>query len=84
MNAAFDVNSKTLLELRVFEDRRAWSEFLSLYMPMMRAWGRLRPDDDDIEELTGRLLASWWRRSPGLTTTRRRALSRLAEDHHAP
>ena len=42
MNAAFDVRtSKTLLEkLRVFEDRRAWSQFLSLYLPMMQAWGQ--------------------------------------------
>ena len=59
MNAAFDQRtSKTLLEkLRVFEDRRAWSQFLSLYTPMMQAWGRrFGLQDADVEELTGRLL----------------------------
>ncbi|HKI33779.1 MAG TPA: sigma factor, partial [Gemmataceae bacterium] len=59
MNAAFDVGtSKTLLEkLRVFEDRRAWSQFLSLYLPMIQAWGRrLGLQNDDVEELTSRLL----------------------------
>jgi RNA polymerase sigma-70 factor (ECF subfamily) len=60
MNPDFDVRtSKTLLgKLRVFEDRNAWSQFLKLYLPMIRAWGRrfgLR--DDDVEELAGRLLA---------------------------
>ena len=60
MNAAFDVRtSKTLLEkLRVFEDRRAWSQFLSLYQPMIQTWGkRFGLQDDDVEELTSRLLA---------------------------
>ena len=60
MNAAFDVRtSKTLLEkLRVFEDQRAWSQFLSLYQPMIQAWGkRFGLQNDDVEELTGRLLA---------------------------
>jgi RNA polymerase sigma-70 factor (ECF subfamily) len=60
MNPDFDVRtSKTLLEkLRVFEDRRAWSQFMSLYLPMMRAWGRrFGLQDDDVEELTSRLLA---------------------------
>jgi RNA polymerase sigma-70 factor (ECF subfamily) len=60
MNPDFDVNtSKSLLEkLRVFEDRRAWSQFMSLYLPMMRAWGRrFGLQDDDVEELTSRLLA---------------------------
>jgi RNA polymerase sigma-70 factor (ECF subfamily) len=60
VNAAFDLRtSKTLLEkLRVFEDRRAWSQFLSLYLPMMQAWGRrFGLQDADVEELTGRLLA---------------------------
>src|SRR5580700_7395659 len=59
MNDAFDMRtSKTLLEeLRVFEDRRAWSQFLSLYLPMMQAWGkRFGLQNDDVEELTGRLL----------------------------
>jgi RNA polymerase sigma-70 factor (ECF subfamily) len=59
MNPAFDVRtSKTLLEkLRVFEDRRAWSQFMSLYLPMIRAWGqRFGLQDEDVEELTGRLL----------------------------
>jgi RNA polymerase sigma-70 factor (ECF subfamily) len=60
MNPEFDVRtSKTLLEkLRVFEDRRAWSQFLKLYLPMIRAWGRrFGMQDDDVEELAGRLLA---------------------------
>ncbi|HVS39550.1 MAG TPA: sigma-70 family RNA polymerase sigma factor [Gemmataceae bacterium] len=60
MNPAFDMRtSKTLLEkLRVFEDRKAWSQFLSLYTPMMQAWGRrFGLKDHDVEELTGRLLA---------------------------
>jgi RNA polymerase sigma-70 factor (ECF subfamily) len=60
MNADFDERTrKSLLEkLRVFEDRKAWSQFLGLYLPMMQAWGRrfgLR--NDDVEELTSRLLA---------------------------
>ena len=60
MNAAFDVRtSKTLLEkLRVFEDRRAWSQFVNLYQPMIQTWGkRFGLQDDDAEELTSRLLA---------------------------
>jgi RNA polymerase sigma-70 factor (ECF subfamily) len=60
MNHAFDLpTSKSLLEqLRVFEDRRAWSRFVSLYLPMMQAWGRrFGLQNDDVEELTGRLLA---------------------------
>ena len=60
MDAAFDVRtSKTLLEkLRVFEDRRAWSQFMSLYLPMIRSWGkRYGLQDEDVEDLTGRLLA---------------------------
>jgi RNA polymerase sigma-70 factor (ECF subfamily) len=60
MNATFDLRtSKTLLEkLRVFEDRRAWSQFLSLYLPMIQAWGRrFGLQDADVEELTSRLLA---------------------------
>lgn len=58
--ADFDLRtSKTLLEkLRVFEDQRAWAQFLSLYTPMIQAWGRRRGlQNDDVEELTGRLLA---------------------------
>jgi RNA polymerase sigma-70 factor (ECF subfamily) len=60
MNADFDVRTrKTLLEkLRVFEDRQAWTQFMSLYLPMMQVWGRrCGLQDDDVEELTGRLLA---------------------------
>jgi RNA polymerase sigma-70 factor (ECF subfamily) len=60
MNAAFDqLTSKSLLEqLRVYEDRRAWTRFVSLYLPMMQAWGRrFGLQNDDVEELTGRLLA---------------------------
>jgi RNA polymerase sigma factor (sigma-70 family) len=60
MNPDFDVRtSKTLLEkLRVLEDRQAWSQFLKLYRPMIQAWGRrFGLQDDDVEELTGRLLA---------------------------
>jgi RNA polymerase sigma-70 factor (ECF subfamily) len=51
--------SKTLLEnLRVYEDRRAWSQFLSLYLPLIQAWGRrLGLQNDDVEELTSRLLS---------------------------
>jgi RNA polymerase sigma-70 factor (ECF subfamily) len=59
MNPDFDVRtSKTLLEkLRVFEDRRAWSQFMSLYLPMMQTWARrFGLSDDDVEELTSRLL----------------------------
>jgi RNA polymerase sigma-70 factor (ECF subfamily) len=59
MSPDFNVRtSKSLLEkLRVFEDRRAWSQFLSLYLPMMQAWGRrVGLQTDDVEELTGRLL----------------------------
>jgi RNA polymerase sigma factor (sigma-70 family) len=59
MNPDFDVRtSKTLLEnLRVFEDRKAWSQFMSLYLPMIRTWGRrFGLQDDDVEELTSRLL----------------------------
>ena len=59
MNPAFDVRtSKSLLEkLRVFEDRRAWSQFMSLYLPMIQTWGkRFGLPPDDVEELTGRLL----------------------------
>jgi RNA polymerase sigma-70 factor (ECF subfamily) len=60
MNPAFDVRTrKTLLEkLRVFEDRSSWAQFMSLYLPMMQAWGRrFGLQDDDVEELTSRLLA---------------------------
>jgi RNA polymerase sigma-70 factor (ECF subfamily) len=59
MNPAFDVRtSKTLLEkLRVYEDRRAWSQFMRLYVPMIQAWGRrFGLTNDDVEELTSRLL----------------------------
>lgn len=59
MDAAFDVRtSKTLLEkLRVYEDRKAWSQFVGLYLPMIRAWGRrFGLQDDDAEELASRLL----------------------------
>ena len=59
MNPDFDVRtSKTLLQkLRVFEDRRAWSQFMSLYLPMIQTWGRrFGLQNDDVEELTGRLL----------------------------
>jgi RNA polymerase sigma factor (sigma-70 family) len=60
MSADFDVRtSKTLLEkLRVPEDDRAWSQFLSLYKPMMQAWGRrFGLQDADVDDLTSRLLA---------------------------
>jgi RNA polymerase sigma factor (sigma-70 family) len=60
MRADFDVRtSKTLLEqLRVFEDRRAWSQFMSLYLPMMQTWAkRFGLSADDVDELTSRLLA---------------------------
>jgi RNA polymerase sigma-70 factor (ECF subfamily) len=60
MNPAFDVRtSKSLLEkLRVFEDRTSWAQFMSLYLPMMQAWGRrFGLQDNDVEELTSRLLA---------------------------
>lgn len=59
MNPAFDVRtSKTLLEkLRVFEDQRAWSQFMSLYLPMMETWAkRFGLTPTDVEELTSRLL----------------------------
>lgn len=59
MNPDFDVRtSKTLLEkLRVFEDRRAWSQFTSLYLPMIQTWvRRFGLSHDDVEELTSRLL----------------------------
>ena len=60
MNPAFDVRtSKTLLEkLRVYEDRQAWSQFMSLYLPMIEAWGkRIALPHVDVEELTGRILS---------------------------
>jgi len=60
MDAAFDMRtSKTLLEkLRVYEDRRAWAQFMSVYVPMIQAWGRrFGLTSDDVEELTSRLLA---------------------------
>jgi RNA polymerase sigma factor (sigma-70 family) len=59
VNADFDVRtSKTLLEkLRVFEDQQAWSQFTSLYRPMIETWARrFGLMHDDIDELTGRLL----------------------------
>ena len=59
MNADFDMRtSKTLLEkLRVLEDRRVWSQFVKLYQPMIQVWGRrCGLQDDDVEELTSRLL----------------------------
>ena len=59
MNADFDVRtSKSLLEkLRVFEDRQAWSQFMSLYLPMIQTWGkRFGLAQDDAEELTSLLL----------------------------
>jgi RNA polymerase sigma factor (sigma-70 family) len=59
MNPDFDVRtSMTLLEkLRVFEDRRAWSQFMSLYLPMIQTWTRrFGLSHDDVEELTSRLL----------------------------
>jgi RNA polymerase sigma-70 factor (ECF subfamily) len=60
MNPDFDVRtSKTLLgKLRVFEDQRAWSQFTSLYLPMIQTWGRrFGLSQDDVEELTSRLLS---------------------------
>jgi DNA-directed RNA polymerase specialized sigma24 family protein len=60
MGPDFDVRtSKTLLEkLRVFEDQRSWSQFMTLYLPMMQTWARrFGLSHDDVEELTGRLLA---------------------------
>jgi RNA polymerase sigma-70 factor (ECF subfamily) len=59
MNPDFDVRtSKTLLEkLRVFEDQGAWSQFMSLYLPMIQTWARrFGLSHDDVEELTSRLL----------------------------
>lgn len=59
MNPDFDVpTSKTLLgKLRVFEDRRAWSQFMGLYLPMLQTWARrFGLSHDDGEELTSRLL----------------------------
>jgi RNA polymerase sigma-70 factor (ECF subfamily) len=59
MHADFDVRtSKTLLEkLRVFEDRRAWAQFMTLYLPMIHTWGkRFGLSHGDVEELTSRLL----------------------------
>lgn len=59
MNANFDVcTSKTLLEnLRVFEDRHAWAQFMSRYLPMIQTWARrFGLSDNDVEELTSRLL----------------------------
>ncbi|HEY7328268.1 MAG TPA: sigma-70 family RNA polymerase sigma factor [Gemmataceae bacterium] len=59
MNSTFDVRtSKTLLEkLRVFEDHRAWTQFMHLYLPMVEAWGRrFGLPSQDVEELTSRLL----------------------------
>ncbi len=59
MNGDFDVRtSKTLLEkLRMPEDQRAWKQFLGLYTPMIQAWGRrFGLQNDDVEELTSRLL----------------------------
>lgn len=59
MNSTFDVRtSKTLLEkLRFFEDQRAWTQFMRLYLPMVQAWGRrFGLPSQDVEELTSRLL----------------------------
>lgn len=60
MNPDFDLRtSKSLLEkLRVFENERAWSQFVQLYLPMIQSWGRrygLSPADG--EELTSRIVA---------------------------
>ena len=60
MFADFDARtSMTLLgNLRVYNDREAWSRFMTLYLPMMQVWARrFGLSDDDTEELTGRLLA---------------------------
>lgn len=60
MYADFDVRTrKSLLEkLRVFEDRRAWSDFMDLYRPMIETWGRrFGLTHADVDDLTGRLLA---------------------------
>ena len=53
------LTSNTLLEkLRDLGNREAWSRFMGLYLPLIRPWGR-RHDlpKQDVEELTGRLLA---------------------------
>ena len=59
MNADFELStSKTLLEkIRMFEDRKAWSQFMTLYLPMIQTWAkRFGLVNDDVEELTSRLL----------------------------
>jgi RNA polymerase sigma-70 factor (ECF subfamily) len=59
MNADFDIKtSMSLLEkLRVLEDRRAWSQFMNLYLPMIQTWAkRFGLSQDDVEEITSRLL----------------------------
>ena len=57
-NGKVEIWGMTLLEkLRVFEDQRAWSQFMSLYLPMIQTWAkRFGLSHDDVEELTSRLL----------------------------
>jgi RNA polymerase sigma-70 factor (ECF subfamily) len=59
VNPDFDVRtSRSLLEkLRFFEDRQAWAHFMGLYLPMIQTWARrFGLMNDDVEELTSRLL----------------------------
>jgi RNA polymerase sigma-70 factor, ECF subfamily len=58
--------SATLLQqLRVLEDRQAWTKFMSLYMPLFTAWGkRAGLAQHDVDELVGRLLLKLVRELP--------------------
>ena len=60
MHADFEASTSMSLlgNLRVYEDREAWTRFMTLYVPMMQVWARrFGLSEDDGEELTGRLLA---------------------------
>ena len=49
--------SASLLEkLRIFQEQQAWERFMSLYTPLLAAWGRRAGlPEHEVEELIGRL-----------------------------
>ena len=67
--------SASLLEkLRIFQEQQAWERFMSLYTPLLAAWGRRAGlPEHEVEELIGQAgSSSWSRKSPRSCTTRQR------------
>jgi RNA polymerase sigma-70 factor (ECF subfamily) len=70
MNTGFEaVTSATLLgRLKDFQDEQAWQDFFRRYVPMIQSWCRRNNlEADDVEEVTGIVLAALARSMPSFT-----------------